>query len=471
MSLLTGTWLLEKGYIYDPNGHDFLDSLSQLEAYFLLYRFYYTPDPYISTSIMKVLISGDGIAGNTLAFWLSKQGHSVTIVERFPSLRASGLQIDLRGHGIEVMRRMGLEEAFRAKCVHEEGFEILDDTGRRRAFFPTNRSGKGTQSFSSDFEIMRGDLCRLIHDATKDNVQYIFGTSIESFDNRSNGVEVLFSDGKRDQFDLLVGADGQGSQTRKMMFGSGTEDGFRPFGNLYMGYFTTPKPMEEGEKYIASAYVVPGGRFIMSRRHNPLEKQVYLAAGKDSGRLNSIRRGDVNEEKKVMEDIFQNAGWQTDWILKSLRESKDFYCERQGFVKLESWSRGRVSLVGDAAYSSGASTGMGTTSAIVGAYILAGEISKHCGSAGKEGAEGIPAALEAYEQTFRPFTKEVQKGLSEESGFLKWIPTTRFGISMMNYFAGMVSFLRLNVIGEWMLGEDVGSWELPGYEEMEQSNK
>lgn len=127
---------------------------------------------------LKVLISGGGIAGNALAFWLSKQGHGVSIIERFPELRATGLQVDLRGYGIETMRRMGLEEAFRAKSVKEQGLRVVNNSGRQIAFFRVNRSGKGLQSFTTDFEIMRGDLCRLLYDTTEDRAKYIFGASL-----------------------------------------------------------------------------------------------------------------------------------------------------------------------------------------------------------------------------------------------------------------------------------------------------
>ena len=167
---------------------------------------------------LKVLISGGGIAGNALAFWLSKLGHDITVVERFPSLRTTGLQIDLRGPGIEVLKRMGLEQAFRSNAAREDGIQVVDKTGRRRAYFPANKSGKGPQAFTSEFEIMRGDLCRIIYDAAKvREVSYIFATSIERFENTGDGVEVWFSNGKTERFDLLVGADGQGSHTRKMM--------------------------------------------------------------------------------------------------------------------------------------------------------------------------------------------------------------------------------------------------------------
>jgi 2-polyprenyl-6-methoxyphenol hydroxylase-like FAD-dependent oxidoreductase len=125
-----------------------------------------------------------------------KLGHDVTVVERFPSLRAMGLQIDLRGHGIEVMRRMGLEEAFRSKSAPEQGLQIVDKSGRRRAYFPSNKGSKGPQNFTTDFEIMRGDLYRLIYDTTKDRAKYIFGTSIESFEEKDSSVEIRFTNGK-----------------------------------------------------------------------------------------------------------------------------------------------------------------------------------------------------------------------------------------------------------------------------------
>jgi 2-polyprenyl-6-methoxyphenol hydroxylase-like FAD-dependent oxidoreductase len=423
---------------------------------------------------MKVLISGGGIAGNALAFWLSKLGHDVTVIERFPSLRATGLQIDLRGHGIEVMRRMGLEDSFRSKSAPEQGLQIVDKSGRRRAYFPANKGSKGPQNFTTDFEIMRGDLCCLIYDATKDHAKYVFGTSIESFEEKDSSVEVRFTDGKMDRFDLLVGADGQGSRTRKMMLGSDTMDGFYPLGGssggVYVAYFTISRPIQEGEGYIATSYMAPGKRGMMTRRHSPHEIQVYLGC-QNSEQLKNVRRGDVKEEKKALAEIFQGAGWQTEEILKSLEDADDFYCERMGVVKLESWSRGRVTLVGDAAYCPSANTGMGTTSGIVGAYILAGEIGRHCGRSGIEDADagdatndGLAAALKAYEQKFRPFMDQVQKGVLEDSGW-SGISSTAFGIAIMNCLLGVASLLKVN-IGKYFLKEEVKGWDLPEYEEM-----
>lgn len=423
---------------------------------------------------LKVLVSGGGITGNALAFWLSKLGHDVTVVERFPSLRATGLQIDLRGHGIEVMKRMGLEDAFRSKSVDEQGVQMVDYSGKQRAFFPANKSGEGLQSFTSDYEIMRGDLCHLIYDAAKNRAKYIFGTSIESFEETNSSVEVRFTDGKTDRFDLVIGADGQGSHTRKMMRGSETANGFHPLGGDTIAYFTIPRPIQEGERYIATAYIAPGKRAIMTRRHNPHKVQAYLMCTADPERQKTIHKGNVQQEKEAFAEIFQGAGWQTEELLNSMNNSDDFYCERIGIVKLDSWSRGRVALVGDAAYCPSANTAMGTTSSLVGAYVFAGAIGRHCRRSNEEGInrsddtqDGVATALEAYERTFRPFMDQVQRGISTENKS-RWdmVPSTSFTIAILTYLVGIVSFLRLHVIFEWLFREDIKGWDLPEYEEI-----
>lgn len=415
---------------------------------------------------LKILISGGGIAGNALAFWLTKLGHDITIVERFPSLRATGLQVDLRGHGIEVMRRMGLEEDFRSKSAPEQGLQVVDSSGKQWGYFPANRSGKGLQGFTTDFEIMRGDLCRLLFDATENRAKYIFGTSIESFKEKGDCIEVRFMDGKTDRFDLLVGADGQGSRTRKMMLGSDTADAFYPFKDVYVAYFTITRPMKDGDDYIATSYMAPGNRVVFLRRHSPHAIQAYLMCKTKSERFKKARRGDSREEKEAFAEIFRGAGWQTGEILKCLDGADDFYCERMGVVKLPSWSNGRVTLVGDAAYCPSANTGMGTSSAMVGAYILAGEIGRHCGPSDTEGKEdGLATALKAYEEKFRPFMDQVQKGLPEKDGVWDMMASTSLGIAIMNCLLWILSLLRVNIFG-WILREDVRGWDLPAYKEL-----
>ncbi|KAI3332540.1 hypothetical protein F4824DRAFT_514361 [Ustulina deusta] len=419
---------------------------------------------------LRILISGGGIAGNALAFWLSKIGHDVTVVERFSSLRDNGLQLDLRGHGIEVMKRMGLQEVFGAQVAPEKGMRLVDKRGRQRAFFPATTSRDGVQNFTTEFEIMRGDFCRILHDAAvKRGAKFVFGTSIERLDDNGTSVEVRFADGKDDSFDLVVGADGLNSRTRKMMLGPGVDDGLRPLDGLVAGYFNMPRPMQEGEEYLATFYLAPGRRGLMIRRSNPETLQVYAGGRTDA--FKNVPRGDVKAEKAAMTEMLRGAGWETENVLKALNTDNDFYLERMAVVKLDRWFRGRVVLVGDAAWCPTANTGMGTTSSIVGAYILAGEISRYCGrgTANRAGTpntgDNIAQALASYDTVFRPFMDHVQKGVGEGGAALGYLLSSAFGIWLLYLVAAIASFCQVN-IGAMMLKEQVKNWHLPDYEEL-----
>ena len=401
------------------------------------------------------------MAGSTLAFWLSKLGHNVTVIERFPQLRASGLQLDLRGHAVEIMKRMGLEDAFRAKRAPEQGVEIVGSSGMRWAYFPANKSGKGLQSFTTEYEIMRSDLCHILHDVSKERVKYIFGTSIETLKEEEDSVEVCFHDKTSERFDLLVGADGQGSRTRKMMMGRGKTDGFHPIDDTFVGYVTLPRPIEKGEGYNATMYMASGGRAIMTRRHSPDQIQAYLTCDFTSDRMKEIAKSPVQGQKDAIAEAFKGAGWKSESIMGGMMEDNDFYLAELGIVKLDKWYKGRVALVGDAAYCPSANTGMGTSSAIIGAYILAGEIGTHCARNSKR--ENLEAALASYDRKFRPFMDQVQKGLLDGGGFSGWMPQSALGITLMNCLAGAASLLRIDLASKLILREDIKDWGLPDY--------
>ncbi|KAE8422740.1 hypothetical protein BDV36DRAFT_194355 [Aspergillus pseudocaelatus] len=419
---------------------------------------------------LKVLICGAGIAGNALAFWLSKLGHETTVIERFPKIRASGLQVDLRGPGIQVMRRMGLEEAFRARTVSEQGLQLVDHKGKSWGYFPANRSGKGLQSFTTDFEIMRGDLCQLLYDVTRDRVEYRFGTFVRELKQMDDYVDVLFSDESRDRFDLVVGADGSGSHTRKMILGSGAKDPVHPLG-VYAGYFTIQESVQPGEGYNATAFIATGNKGIMTRRAHPHRYQAYMFCNPDSSeRLKSASKGDIEDEKKGLAEAFLGVGWKTNEILKGLVDADDFYCERMGVVTMDYWSQGRIALVGDAAYCPTAMTGMGTTCAMAGAYILAGEIGKHCGK-GFQGGMPVPKnsieiALTEYEEKLRPFINTVQRGLTDSDNYMDKFPSSPLGVQMVYVVFWVASLLRLDFLAKWLLREDTEGWKLPEYKQM-----
>ncbi|KAL6234541.1 hypothetical protein BDW75DRAFT_241046 [Aspergillus navahoensis] len=423
---------------------------------------------------LRILIAGAGIAGTALAFWLSKLGHNVTVIERAPALRASGLQVDLRGPGIQVLRRMKLEETFRQHTVAEQGLQLVDGKGRRWGYFGANRTGQGLQSFTTNFEIMRGDLCRVLFGACGVGARFVFGVHVVRIDEGEEGVEVVFSDGGVDRFDLVVGADGLGSRMRRMMLGVGKDSeknpGYHSIG-VYAGYCTIPQEIQEDEGYDATVFIAPGSRGIMLRRHDPHRVQAYAFCNpRSSERLLNSTRGDIKEEKSALAEVFRGAGWKCDEIMRALVESDDFYCERMGVIRLNEWSRGRIALVGDAAYCPSAMTGMGTPCALTGAYILAGEIGKHCGTGSSStvvSTGDITAALQAYDRKFRPFVDQVQKGLTDTENYMGNFPSSPFGIGVLYIVFWVSSLLRLDIVAHWVLREKTHGWELPSYPEMD----
>ncbi|ORY26017.1 hypothetical protein BCR39DRAFT_542224 [Naematelia encephala] len=426
-----------------------------------------TPHMALSTTLLSmaplnVLIVGGGIAGNALAFWLSKLNHKVTVVERFPTLRDTGLQIDLRGHGVQVMKRMGLEDKYRGKLAPEQGVRVVGSSGRQWAFFPAKTSSSGIQSFSTEWEIMRGDLTKLLAEACDGRVEYLFGSSVKDYSEHDKGVHVTFENGTTGDFDFLVGADGVGSRTRRTILEPGQPDPLHPLDNLHVAYFTLPRPIQKDEKYVATVYMGTNGRGIMTRRQNPDSLQVYVGGRTDSGPLTTVKRGDVPAEKKALGDFMRGGGWITDEIVEAFDQADDFYLERLSVVKMDKWSKGRVVLLGDAAYCPSATTGMGTTSSIVGAYVLAGEIAKQ--KPQPNDINALTRAFTEYENKFRPFMDDVTKGILESGGGFS-MPTSRIGITMMNLMAGLVSFLKIDVT-RWMVKEHVSGWDLPEYEEL-----
>lgn len=248
------------------------------------------------------------------------------------------------------------------------------------------------------------------------------------------------------------------------MLGPDTPDASFPLGGSYVAYFIIPRPIQTGEEYIATVYMGPHRKMFMTRRQNANEIQVY-AGGKANLDALKNARGDVGKEKAVVAEMLTGAGYIADEIVKALPDVEDFYCEYLTLVKTPSWSRGCVTLVGDAAYCPTANTGMGTTCGLVGAYILAGEIGRHCGGGDTEA--GIPLALEAYEKKFQPFMAQVQKGVLEGSKDSAWdaFISTSFGIAVLYRLVGVASFFKVD-ISRWMMREEVKGWELPDYEEL-----
>ncbi|MFI9271166.1 FAD-dependent oxidoreductase [Kitasatospora sp. NPDC052896] len=402
------------------------------------------------TTSLRVLICGGGIAGQALAHWLARGGHRVTVVERFPALRATGAQVDLRGQGIAAVERMGLLDAVRSRLVDEPGVAFVNARGRVRGTIMANTSGRGRQTLTSEYEIMRGDLVQILHDATKDGVDHVFGISVERFEQDEKRVVAHFSDGSCDEFDLLVGADGQGSRIRRAILPPGSADPYRPLG-IHLAYWFIPRIASDGN--IRDTYHAPGGRMIMRRSHNPTETQVYFALRERSSEASAVHREPVERQKRFWTERFRDAGWQTERFLEGMVETESFYSQEVVQVRTDTWSQGRVVLVGDAAHCASPYSGMGISGGLVGAYVLAGEINRH--------AHDLPTALANYDTVLRPFVDEIQAAVKPRLLRLA-MPTNQRAIDAFHALAALACSLRLpDLVARHAKEDRGGGWQLP----------
>lgn len=416
----------------------------------------------------KILINGAGICGPAMATLLlrSKARYDITIVERAGSLRTAGQQIDLRSQGIPIMRKLGLIDAVRAKTVAESGLAFVDTNRNEKAMFGVNDSGKGQQGFTSEYEIMRGDLVEVLVEASNEaarkaegtnggSLKYEFGKYATELSQSDGSVTVTFSDGSNGQYDLVIGADGQNSRTRRMAFDKEVnETVWKPF-DLFVAYFSIPKGDDDGA--VAKVYVAKDNRTITTRSGNRSIAQAYLGILGDTDELRQSHRQPVDVQKQLWTRLFKGAGWETDRILDGMLETDDFYAQQIGQVKMDTWVKGRVVLLGDAGYCPSPITGQGTTASLTGAYVLAGELARH--------ADDIPAALQSYEEVLRPFVNEAQKFYP---AVLKYLyPKTQLGVSFLYTVLGSVSWLKIDKVVNKLMPEGRGGWKLPEYPELQ----
>lgn len=342
-----------------------------------------------------VLISGAGVAGPSLAFWLTRNGYRVIVVEIAPGIRPGGQTVDLRGAGADVVDRMGLLGQMKARALFQRGIAWVRSDGSRRAEMPVEAfDGNGPVS---KLEILRGDLVDVLYQATKDAAEYRFNSRITQLQQDRDGVEATLDDGTVLQADLVVGADGPHSAVRRMVFGP-EEQFVKPLGG-YNAWFTAPDTVGLDGWYLM--YQAPGLNASMRPSHDPAIAKAGLAFRSEP--LDYDRR-DLDAQRAMLADRFAGAGWQCDALLAAAHEADDFYFDSFAQVHMRTWSSGRVTLVGDAGYCASPLSGMGTSLALVGAYLLAGEL----GPADSVGAETITSALARCEMRIRPYVDKCQ---------------------------------------------------------------
>ncbi|MGA7521597.1 MAG: FAD-dependent monooxygenase [Acidobacteriaceae bacterium] len=349
-----------------------------------------------------VLISGASVAGPALAYWLHRYGFQPTIVERAPAVRPGGYAVDFRGASMRVLERMGLLAAVREKQTRIGAITIVDANNRKVASMPDGFT-------SGELEILRGDLAALFHEATRETTEYIFDDSIATMEERAGGVDVQFQRGGQRRFDLVAGADGLHSRVRSIAFGDGAA--FVRYLGYYACVFTIPNylNLDHAGLYYATLGKKVG---IFSGGDGREAKASFFFATEP---LDYARR-DSAQQKKILRAHFQQEGWELPRLLELMEIAPDFYFDSVSQVKMDRWSKGRSVLLGDAAYCASPLSGMGTGMAVVGAYVLAGELAEADGD--------HRVAFGQYETRMRDFVQKCQ-GIAD--GGTDWfVPRTRF---------------------------------------------
>lgn len=337
--------------------------------------------------MIDVLISGCSIAGPTLAYWLGRAGHRVTIVERAPRPRPGGQAIDVRGSALQVLAAMDILDAARSKRTTMKGVSVVDADGNE-LWRTEEKTLSGGRFDSGDIEILRDDLAELLLGCTPPTVEVIFGESVARLEQSDRNVRVLFAGGESRRFDVVIGADGLRSNIRNQLF----EDDSRFVHSLGLGLavFSTPNFLELRDWQVAHR-VGLGGFLVYTARNN---NELRVALGFEVGADDDCRLT-IEEQKRLVASFGAQFRWEVPRFVQAMWEAPDFYFGTAAQVRMENWFDGRCVLVGDAAYCPSPFSGQGTSLAVVGGYVLATEIIKSPSNPG--------AAFRRYQERMRSY--------------------------------------------------------------------
>ncbi|MFF4414361.1 FAD-dependent monooxygenase [Streptosporangium sp. NPDC001559] len=336
---------------------------------------------------MDVLISGAGIAGPALAYWLRHHGFTPTVVERTSRVRAGGSAMGFRGEALDVLDRMALLEQAHALNTHPGDAASAGRDGGPHTATPA-------MTFEYHLEILRGDLIGLLYEATRREVEYVLGDSIATLEQDADGVRVTFERGRPRRFDLVAGADGLHSRTRSQVFGP-RERFVRHLG-LYTAAFGLPSRRDLRGTGLLHSMPGKAADLLGARDDGEARAVLHFASGSLT-----YDRDDVAQHKRIVAERFAGEGGRIPHLLEEMSKAEDFFFDANAQVEMDRWSSGRVVLLGDAGYCAAPASGHGASQALIGAYILAGELAV----AGGDHA----VAFAAYERELRGLVAEHQQ--------------------------------------------------------------
>ncbi|SEP47356.1 FAD-dependent monooxygenase [Amycolatopsis saalfeldensis] len=354
-----------------------------------------------------VLISGAGVAGPTLAYWLARAGFRPTVVERAAGLRSSGSPVDVRGPAAEVARKMGLLPRLRAAATGVTGLKFVNDRGKRVGRVKLGSAG------GEDVELSRTELARILYEASRDEAEFAFHDSVKTLEQDEGGVEVTFEKGAPRRFDLVVGADGLHSAVRELAFGA--EAAFVKHMGVYVATLPLDGPVADPHEVVM--YNSPGRAVAVHPGHGR-GIAAFMYRGKA---VPDFDHRDTAQHRRMLAAAYTGAGWRVPELLEQVRQADDLYLDSVSRVRLPAWSAGRIALAGDAA-SCVSLFGDGSTLAMAGAHTLATALAESPGD--------HATAFRRYEATHRKLTGPKQRNVPVAAALL--IPATRAGMTVRN---------------------------------------
>ncbi len=388
-----------------------------------------------------ILIAGAGIGGPTLVYWLKAAGFEPTLIERAPALRGGGYVIDFWGLGYDIAERMGLIEDVNRVGYHMRELRIVGDDGRRVTGFGTKVFGELTGG--RYVTLARSELSRLLFDKAKGGIEVIFDNEIVGLQERADCVEVQLEHGGERRFDLVIGADGLHSDVRRLAFGPEIQFEKR------LGYSVAAFEVDHYRPRDEDVYMMYGrpglmlGRFTLND-----DRTLFLFVFADDG---GALPATLDQQKATLRRRYRDGKWECPCVLDELDRTQELYFDSVSQIGMERWSKGRVALIGDAAFCVSLAAGQGSALAMISAYVLAGELANARGRHDE--------AFGRYEGRLRDYIAGKQRGAERFAA--AFAPRTRWGQSFRNL---VIRTFTIPGLARLAVGRDIAdSLQLPEY--------